>query len=243
MKTLDSLLNALLRVRPHGWSVTRAGEALSVRPPERSVCKFKLSFLRDGRLAVSRFDRGLNYWTDAQYFEQSTLDATTLFAEMQRRTCRAATRAPSPHSGAMTAPDQIMGADRLLERFGGWPSFHDAEVVRLSFDRRGDHRPTAEMLVHAWLMTDKVDDRGYYVLEKHTLVRFVFERLASCEIAEFNHQNVLFGLQVTPETVDGEAAFRVTLDPSYGLTGSLVCGRVVVADVTPCDERGEPTSP
>jgi hypothetical protein len=55
-----------------------------------------------------------------------------------------------------------------------------------------------------------------------------------------NHQNVLFGLEVSPETVDGEAAFRVTLDSSYGLGGSLVCGRAVVADVSPCDERGQP---
>jgi immunity protein 50 of polymorphic toxin system len=140
----------------------------------------------------------------------------------------------------MTVLDHITGADRLVERFGGWPSFHDAEVVRLALDRSGTNGPTAEMLVHAWLMTDKVDERGYYVLEKHTLVRFVFERIASIELSEFNHQNVLFGLEVAPETVDGEPAFRVALDPSYGLGGSLVCGRVVVADVTPCDERGEP---
>jgi len=138
----------------------------------------------------------------------------------------------------MTALEHITGADRLVERFGGWPSFHDAEVVRLTLDRRGENGPTAEMLVHAWLMTDKVDERGYYVLEKHTLVRFVFERLASCEVSDFNHQNVLFGLEVSPETVEGEAAFRVTLDSSFGLGGSLLCGRVVVADVAPCDDHG-----
>ena len=143
----------------------------------------------------------------------------------------------------MTTLEQILGADRVVERFGHWPSFHDAEVVRLSFDRRGDNGPTAEMLVHAWLMTDKVNDRGYYVLEKHTLVRFVFERVMCCEIADFNEQNVLFGLQITNETVDGDPGFRVTLDSSYGLAGSLVCGRVVIADVTPCVERGEPTPP
>jgi hypothetical protein len=69
----------------------------------------------------------------------------------------------------------------------------------------------------------------------------LFERLTSIELSEFNHQNVLFGLKVATETGDGERAFRVTLDPSFGLGGSLVCGRVVVADVTPCDARGQPT--
>ena len=88
----------------------------------------------------------------------------------------------------MTVLEHITGADRLTSRFGGWPSFHDAEVVRLMLDRRGENGPTAEMVVHAWLMTNKVDDRGYYVLEKHSLVRFVFDRITSIELAEFNHQ-------------------------------------------------------
>ena len=140
----------------------------------------------------------------------------------------------------MTVLEQITGADRLTSRFGGWPSFHDAEVVRLVLDRRGANGPTAELVVHAWLVTDKVDHRGYHVLEKHTLVRFLFERITSIELSEFNHQNVLFGLGIAAEVVEGEPAFRVTLDPSYGLGGSLVCGRVVVADVSPCNARGEP---
>jgi hypothetical protein len=140
----------------------------------------------------------------------------------------------------MTIFEHIVGADRLTNWFGGWPSFHDAEVVRLMLDRNGASGPTAELIVHTWLMTDKVDDRGSYVLEKHTLVRFLFELMTSIELAEFNHQNVLFGLEFATETVEGERAFRVTFDPSYGLGGSLVCGRVVVADLTPCDQHGQP---
>ena len=140
----------------------------------------------------------------------------------------------------MTVLEHITGADRLTSRFGTWPSFHDAEVVRLVLDRGGANGPTAEMVVHTWLMTDKVDDQGYYVLEKHTLVRFLFERVTSIELSEFNHQNVLFELEVAAETVEGGRACRVTLKPSYGLGGTLVCGRVVIADVAPCNERGEP---
>src|SRR5438876_371756 len=140
----------------------------------------------------------------------------------------------------MTVLQHITGADRLTSRLGVWPSFHDAEVMRLVLERGGANGPTAEMVVHVWRMTDKVDDRGYYVLEKHSLVQFRFERIASIELSEFNDQNVLSRLEVAAETVKGERAFRVTLDPSYGLGGSLICGRVVVADVTPCDERGEP---
>lgn len=135
---------------------------------------------------------------------------------------------------------RVAGADRLTSRFGCWPSFHDAEVVRFALDRRGANGPTAEMLVHAWLTTDTVDDRGYCVREKHSLVRFLFERVSEIELSEFNGQNVLFDLDVAAEMIDGERAFRVTFVPSYGLGGSLVCGHVAVAEVSPCNERGEP---
>jgi hypothetical protein len=33
-------------------------------------------------------------------------------------------------------PD-IIGADRVLATFGRWPSFHDAEIVRLHLERDG----------------------------------------------------------------------------------------------------------
>jgi hypothetical protein len=137
--------------------------------------------------------------------------------------------------------DCVTGADRLVERFGAWPSFHDAEVIRIGLDRHGTNGPTGEMLVHTWVMTNALDDRGHYVLEKHTLVRFVFEQIASCEFSDFNHQNVLFGLEVKRETVDGAAVYCVTLDSSYGLHGRVVCSRLVVADVMPCDARGRLT--
>lgn len=140
----------------------------------------------------------------------------------------------------MTPLETIVGAARLVERFGSWPSFHDAEVVRLALDRRGDDGPTAEMLVHTWAMRDEVDERGSYVLEKHTLVRFMFERLTACELFDFNQQNVLSGLGIESDASDGEAGFRVAFQSIWGMGGSLVCRRVVVAEVTPCGADGGP---
>src|SRR4051812_18324614 len=104
----------------------------------------------------------------------------------------------------MTVLERIIGADRLVGRFGRWPSFHDAVVIRITLDSRGGSRPTAEMLVHTWAMTDAVDDEGYYVLENHTLVRFMFEQLISCELSDFSNPAILFGLGFEPATVDGK---------------------------------------
>jgi hypothetical protein len=84
--TIDVLMNDLLRVRPHGWSVTRSGESLSVRPPDRAQCKFSVSFVSDGRLSVGRFDRALNHWTGFEYIEPSALSADAVFKHLLRRT-------------------------------------------------------------------------------------------------------------------------------------------------------------
>jgi hypothetical protein len=83
--TIDELLNELLRIKPQGWSVTRAGESLFVRPPDRSLCKFRLDFSKNGNLAVGRFDRTLNHWTGHQYIEPASLTAQTVFEQLQRR--------------------------------------------------------------------------------------------------------------------------------------------------------------
>jgi len=99
----------------------------------------------------------------------------------------------------------------------------------------------AEMLVHTWQTRNELDASGCYVREKHTLVHFLFECLTACDLSDFNEQNVLFDLEIRPELIDAGPAFRVTLDSSYGLSGSLVCGRVVVAQVAPCDSEGRST--
>lgn len=41
------------------------------------------------------------------------------------------------------------------------------------------------------------------------------------------------------DTVNGNEVIRVTLDPCAGFGGTLTCGRLVVADVAPCDATGE----
>jgi len=139
----------------------------------------------------------------------------------------------------MTILEHITGSDRLVNRFGHWPSFHDAEVLRTTLGSRGVSGPVAELLVHTWAMTDAVDAKGYYVLEKHTLVRFIFEQLASCEVTDYHEGAVLHGIEFEPDTVNGQEVVRVTLDPCMGFGGTLTCGRVVVADVIACDARGQ----
>jgi hypothetical protein len=107
----------------------------------------------------------------------------------------------------------IRGAQELYNWFGFWPSFHDAEVVTLHLNRKGP----SYMAVHTWEMTERVDSKGYYELAKHVVVQFVLEELLTLSLEGFSGQNVIFGLSI--DSI--EKGFRLTLDPCYGVSGSI----------------------
>jgi len=114
----------------------------------------------------------------------------------------------------------IVGAQDLHDWFGYWPRFHDAEIVSLHLNRRGP----SSLLIHTWEMTNKVDERGFYVLEKHVLVEFVLEDILELELGGFSNQNVVFGLDLKKK----DAGFVLTLDPCYGLAGTIEAEKISI---------------
>jgi hypothetical protein len=71
----------------------------------------------------------------------------------------------------MSAYDHVINGNLIVDRFGAWPSFHDAEVLAVALAGHLPQEPACEMVIHAWLMTDQLNARGYYVLVKRTLTR------------------------------------------------------------------------
>jgi len=127
----------------------------------------------------------------------------------------------------------IEQSDQVTRIFGKWPSFHDAEVVRLVLDSSGAEGPTLEMQIHVFEMTPEVDAKGSYVLKNHTLVTLRFTEVALQNLQWFNKQNVLFELVVVdidPAAHDGRR-LRVELPSSYGLEAMFECKRAIVSDV------------
>lgn len=108
---------------------------------------------------------------------------------------------------------RLSGADAVIRWFGGWPSFHDAEVISLSMVRRG------ESILRVY---------PYYP-EKPATVLFIFDEITDVELADFSGQNVIFSLSME-EVIDQtkEKAIRVTLGPCYGLAGRIDAKRVRV---------------
>ena len=118
---------------------------------------------------------------------------------------------------------EVQGGSDLLAWFGGHvPSFHDAEVISLELDRAG---ATCRIRVHAFESTGDIDQAGYYVLARHAVVTFELGGVTELELADFNHQNVLYGLRI-----DREAnGYHVELEPCWGLSGFLKAQTVQIA--------------
>jgi hypothetical protein len=144
---------------------------------------------------------------------------------------------------------KIENASLLTDRFGYWPSFHDAEIVRARFEREGPDAPWMECDIHVFEMTPEVDLEGHYVLTKHTLVTLRFCDIGLEEFKWWNHQNVISSLDIGPVEDPGEHARQewqteVIIGSSYGCESKLVCTAVKVIRAEDFEDTGEqPTSP
>jgi hypothetical protein len=110
-------------------------------------------------------------------------------------------------------PETLTGKDAVVEWFGGWPDFHDAEVVSLTLARSG------ESLLRVYP----------YHPAKPAMVDFVLEQVTDLELADFSGQNVISGLSVEGRTDQtGQEATRISMGPCFGLSGWIDAKRVRV---------------
>ncbi len=126
-------------------------------------------------------------------------------------------------------PAAIGNADEVISRFGHWPSFHDAEVIRLELARTGV--PTLTLEVYAFARLSETDEKGYYKLANRCLVTFLCKGLVDLTLEGFNHQNVVSGLSFS-HVQDG---IELLIGPCHGLSGRIVCKEVEVSRLQPLD--------
>jgi tRNA(adenine34) deaminase len=156
-------------------------------------------------------------------------------------------------------PSPFIGnSEKILNIFGYWPSFHDAEIHALNLDiadeepwEPGSESPTLEMLIHVFEMTKDLTPEGYFVLKNHTLTRLRFRNVQDLQLSEFGYQNCIFELVFGTEPMryprgggpaDGPPPnlLTVKIDSSVGLCGEFKCSSAEVVSVEPCDESGHP---
>ena len=124
----------------------------------------------------------------------------------------------------------------MIERFGGWPSLHNAEVLSLRIDRYhdqpfGDRPPSLTLEVQLATAPGVGADNE---VPQGPTVTLVFSGVGDLDLEGFNHQNVLWGIEVgSPPDTEGETSrFEVDLSTSFGLGGSFTCKRVAVVGLS-----------
>jgi hypothetical protein len=75
-------------------------------------------------------------------------------------------------------PTFISNSDKVMTLYGGWPRFHDAEVVDVAFNRALDRNPKSPTLVARILAIHvdrtQTDEKGYFKIIGKYLVTFRF---------------------------------------------------------------------
>ncbi|HET7890542.1 MAG TPA: hypothetical protein VFL34_03415 [Candidatus Sulfotelmatobacter sp.] len=113
--------------------------------------------------------------------------------------------------------ETIAIAEALMQWFGSWPSFHDAEVISLSLARKGP----SVLRVYP------------HYPNKPATVDFILEEVTDIELHDFSGQNVIMSLAVE-RAIDqnGDPVYRLSLSPCYGLSGRIDAKSVGV-ELTP----------
>jgi hypothetical protein len=88
-----------------------------------------------------------------------------------------------------------------------------------------------DVTIHHWQMTNEVDSKGYFVLKHHTLTALRFFGVSELQLAGFNHQNVLWNLEISES--DSEPRFSISMPTSFGCDASFRCRRIRVISAAP----------
>jgi hypothetical protein len=132
---------------------------------------------------------------------------------------------------ADTPPTGVVNSEALLSAFGFWPSFHDAEVHSAILDRGNAlEPPSITLVVYAFSCDRQVDENGFFRIVTSVLVTLKCSDVRESELVDLGHQNVIssMGFEST-----AEGLVRVTLEPCYGLSGSVLCSQVRIESAVP----------
>ena len=141
----------------------------------------------------------------------------------------------------MNAHELIEGHQLIVETFGEWPSFHDAEVRQLAMTVFGDKKidPVVELVIHGWKMTNEITSTGHYKLLNPSLIHLRFEGVSDLDVDGLNHQNVIERLVITATENSAEASLQIELEHCYGLSGKFSARKAKVLSVRPQPTRDQ----
>jgi hypothetical protein len=140
----------------------------------------------------------------------------------------------------------IQNAQPLIDLFGHWPDFHDAEVRGLRLDVADYRDPGLEIDFEVAEMSSEVDERGYYRDRQRARTTLSFARVANLRIKGVYRQNVVSELTLEPAEVtdcdevlgtdddQSRCQHRVRWSSTLGLAAEFLCDEIAVVRAGTC---------
>ena len=120
---------------------------------------------------------------------------------------------------------KIRGASELAAWYGRFPDFREAIVTE--FQISGDGQ--GHLLAEVFRMTDEVDEKGFFINDRHGFVTLRFSEILTVELRDFlPGQAILSGLEFS---IEGET-FVASWSSSYGLDGVIKSKRLSISHVS-----------
>ena len=141
---------------------------------------------------------------------------------------------------------EIGNGQLLVDLFGHWPDFHDAEIHGFRLDSSDGREPGLEIDFEVAEMSNETDERGYYRDRQRVRTTLSFSRVANLRIEGVYSQNVLFDLVLEPTQAEdfdeilgrddarSRRRHRVQWSSSLGMEASFLCDDVTVVSARPC---------
>jgi hypothetical protein len=126
----------------------------------------------------------------------------------------------------------VRGSELLTRIFHGWPSFHDAEIVRVSLQRERQSA-SLECVIHVFATAGDLDADGHFTHSNHTLATIRFDGIELQRLEEFNHQNVIDALNIESRVQQREKRFVVDMPANNGCDARFLCDAIRVISVEP----------
>lgn len=130
------------------------------------------------------------------------------------------------------AVSRIVNHEVVIQRFGYWTSFHDAEVLKVTFEAHPGYRATVTFLIETHEFINELNARGQYKQVNNCLIELQFTGIKEMNFEGFDHQNVIFDLVFKESSENIECTF----DSSIGLVASIVAEEALVLSLVPVKE-------
>lgn len=109
--------------------------------------------------------------------------------------------------------EEIPGADAILNTFGYWPDFHDAEILEVFLSRTKE----SFVKIHIWETLKETDNSGYLQTRSHYIIKVNFVNITQMELEGFNYQNVIWKLEFSKK----DSELELQIHSSFGLSGCI----------------------